>query len=83
MPAAIVNTENSSIAGDDSEDDFDWEEVEVGQPASAEGAQPDTTTAASLHEYYADVHDREEGPSAKPHIEITIQTQGKGKGGPK
>ena len=83
MPSAIVNTENSSVVGEDSEDDFDWEEVEVAQPASLDGTQLDAATAASLHQYYADVHAPEEGPSTKPHIEITIKTQGKGKGDPK
>ena len=80
-----MNPDNNSVVGEDSEDDFDWEEVEVGQAAPLDDSPLDAVTAASLHTYYADVHGQEEAPSlpAKPHLEITIKTQGKGKGDPK
>ncbi|RPD62250.1 Rad4-domain-containing protein [Lentinus tigrinus ALCF2SS1-7] len=79
-----MNMENSSVLGEESEDDFDWEEVEVAQtitPADASGSA--SAVAPSLGEYYGDTHDTEEGPSQKPHLEITIKTLGKAKGGPK
>ncbi|KAI0700351.1 hypothetical protein C8T65DRAFT_742081 [Cerioporus squamosus] len=80
-----MNTENSSAFGEESEDDFDWEEVEVAQPPTPADASGGTQSAvvASLKDYYGDVHDREEGPSRKPHLEITIKTKGKPKGDPK
>lgn len=80
-----MNTENSSVLGEESEDDFDWEEVEVGQPAIAfnDGAQSNGTTVPTLNEYYGGSQDAEAGPSERPHLEITIKTQGKAKGDPK
>ena len=74
-----MNTENSSILGEESEDDFDWEEVEVGQDV-----QPSTsaTPPTSVQDYYKDLAGHAEGPSEKPHLEITIKTIGK-KGDPK
>ncbi|KAH9931640.1 Rad4-domain-containing protein [Epithele typhae] len=80
MPGSIANVESNSINGSDSEDDFDWEEVEVGQAAAADASQLDAATVSSVHDYYASIHGPEEGPSEKPHLEITIKTQGKGKG---
>ncbi|KAI0769954.1 hypothetical protein C8Q74DRAFT_1272317 [Fomes fomentarius] len=79
-----MNTENSSVLGEESEDDFDWEEVEVGQPAIAlnDGAQ-NVTTVSTLNEYYGGSQDAEAGTSERPHLEITIKTQGKAKGDPK
>ena len=79
-----MNTENNSVIGEESDDDFDWEEVEVAQPTALADAQETASVVTpSLKEYYGDVHDPEEGTSQKPHLEITIKTQGKAKGGPK
>lgn len=79
-----MNTENSSVLGEESEDDFDWEEVEVAAPPiSLDPAQLQAETAAGLKEYYGDVHEAEAAPSEKPNFEITIQTKGKQKGDPK
>ena len=82
-----MNTENSSVLGEESEDDFDWEEVEVGQPTSAPPHTNDVklgpATAATVNEYYGGSNDQEEGPSEKQNIEITIKTHGKPKGDPK
>ncbi|TFK87491.1 Rad4-domain-containing protein [Polyporus arcularius HHB13444] len=79
-----MNTEHSSVIGEESEDDFDWEEVEVAQPTvSADASATESAVAPSLQEYYGDVHGTEEGPSQKPHLEITIKTKGKAKGDPK
>lgn len=60
-------TENNSQAGADSDDDFDWEEVEVPQ-------QSDQALDLSLEKF-----DVEEGPSnpTRPTIEITISTKPK------
>ncbi|KAH9947442.1 Rad4-domain-containing protein [Amylocystis lapponica] len=63
-----MQAENSSVAGTDSEDDFDWEEVVVPQADAQLGA------AAS--------NDVQEGPSEPRNIEITIQTRRK-QGSPK
>ncbi|CCM04911.1 uncharacterized protein FIBRA_07108 [Fibroporia radiculosa] len=65
----LTSTENNSVVDDDSEDDFDWEEVAVPQYEQ----QPKAVEAEPANE------DVQEGPSEKPHIEITIQTQRKGK----
>ena len=92
MPAARINNthaDNSSLAGDDSEDDFDWEEVEVAQQPA--GVQVDAATASSLQDYYAALQSAAEGAGAssspaatsaqgRAPLEITIQTLGKGKG---
>ncbi len=80
-----MNTEHSSVIGEESEDDFDWEEVEVAHPTvSADASATESAVAPSLQEYYGDVHGTEEGPSSqKPHLEITIKTKGKAKGDPK
>ncbi len=61
-----MQTENSSNMGVDSDDDFDWEEVEV--PVS----NVDENTLATDY-------DVEEGPSAtvKPNIEITLHARPK------
>ncbi|KAH9847907.1 hypothetical protein C2E23DRAFT_846212 [Lenzites betulinus] len=75
-----MSAENSSVFGEDSEDDFDWEEVEVAAPATTlDAAQLQAETAAHLKAYYGEAHEPEAGPSEKPHIEITIQTKGKKK----
>ncbi|KAH9936108.1 uncharacterized protein B0H18DRAFT_1113556 [Fomitopsis serialis] len=63
----MSGAENSSIAGADSDDDFDWEEVAV--------PQSEQLPAVSL----AADDDVQEGPSRKPHIEITIETERRGK----
>ncbi|KAI0648178.1 hypothetical protein C8Q79DRAFT_905740 [Trametes meyenii] len=64
-----MNTENSSVLGEESEDDFDWEEVEVAAPPYYGESQE---------------HESEAGPSERANIEITIQTKGKKqKGDPK
>ncbi|KZT11843.1 Rad4-domain-containing protein [Laetiporus sulphureus 93-53] len=60
------STENSSVAGADSDDDFDWEEVVVPQ-------QEQVQELPAVPDAWQD--DIQEGPSEKPHIEITIQTQ--------
>ncbi|KAI0373881.1 Rad4-domain-containing protein [Pilatotrama ljubarskyi] len=79
-----MNTENSSQLGEESEDDFDWEEVEVSAPAlTLDSAQLQAETAAGLKEYYGESQEAEPGPSEKANIEITIQTKGKQKGDPK
>ncbi|KAH9889795.1 hypothetical protein C8Q73DRAFT_705476 [Cubamyces lactineus] len=80
-----MNTENSSIVGEESEDDFDWEEVEVaaGPALSLDSAQLQAETASGLAAYYGESQEAEPGPSEKPNIEITIQTKGKRKGDPK
>ncbi|OSD07353.1 Rad4-domain-containing protein, partial [Trametes coccinea BRFM310] len=79
-----MNTENSSVLGEESEDDFDWEEVEVAAPTvPLNDEQLQAETAAGLSAYYGDSHEPEAGPSGKPHIEITIKTKGKAKGDPK
>ena len=93
MPAARINNthaDTSSLAGDDSEDDFDWEEVEVAQQPA--GVQVDAATASSLQDYYAALQSAAEGAGAsastsaqaqaqgRAPLEITIQTLGKGKG---
>ncbi|KAI0755109.1 hypothetical protein C8Q80DRAFT_1143071 [Daedaleopsis nitida] len=76
-----MNADNSSVIGEESEDDFDWEEVEVAQPTVAlTNVSLGPATAASINDYYGDSHDREEGPSERPHLEITIKTKGKAKG---
>ena len=74
-----MNTENSSVLGEESEDDFDWEEVEVSQDV-----QPSTsaTPPTNVQDYYNDLAGQADGPSEKPHLEITIKTVGK-KGDPK
>ena len=47
-----MNTENSSVLGEESEDDFDWEEVEVGQDVQhSTSATPPT----SVQDYYKDL----------------------------
>ena len=51
------------LLAEESEDDFDWEEVEVPQAIAAPVTSNDINQA---------------GPSQKPNIEITIQTQKKG-----
>lgn len=68
----LSSAENSSVAGADSDDDFDWEEVAV--------PQADQLPVVSLS---ADDDDVQEGPSHRPHIEITIQTEKRGKKGAK
>ncbi|KAI8994160.1 hypothetical protein BD414DRAFT_481596 [Trametes punicea] len=79
-----MNAENSSLVGEDSEDDFDWEEVEVAAPTLAlDNAQLQDEPAIGLREYYGEPHEPEAGPSQKANIEITIQTKGKAKGDPK
>ena len=94
MPAVRINNthaDTSSLAGDDSEDDFDWEEVEVAQQPA--GVQVDAVTASSLQDYYAALQSAAEGAGAssssaptsaqvqgRAPLEITIQTLGKGKG---
>ncbi|KAI0333722.1 Rad4-domain-containing protein [Cubamyces sp. BRFM 1775] len=77
-----MNTENSSLVGEESEDDFDWEEVEVaaGPALSLDSAQLQAETAAGLAAYYGESQEAEPGPSEKQNIEITIQTKGKQKG---
>ncbi|TBU44496.1 Rad4-domain-containing protein [Dichomitus squalens] len=78
-----MNVRNSSVLGEESEDDFDWEEVEVGQAAALDGVQPSASaTPTNIQDYYGETRDKEEGPSEKPHLEITIKTLGK-KGDPK
>ena len=73
QPAGMLSSaENSSVAGADSDDDFDWEEVAV--------PQADQLPVVSLP---ADNDDVQEGPSNRPHIEITIQTEKRGKKGTK
>ncbi|PCH40265.1 Rad4-domain-containing protein [Wolfiporia cocos MD-104 SS10] len=66
-----ASIDNSSAVEADSDDDFDWEEVVV-----PHAGQPALAISAE---------DNEEGPSERPHIEITIQTQKRGKkdGSPK
>ncbi|KAI9058217.1 Rad4-domain-containing protein [Trametes sanguinea] len=79
-----MNTENSSVLGEESEDDFDWEEVEVAAPAlTLDDAQLQAETAAGLSAYYGESHEPQAGPSEKANIEITIKTKGKAKGDPK
>ncbi|EPS96506.1 hypothetical protein FOMPIDRAFT_1053153 [Fomitopsis schrenkii] len=68
----LSSAENSSVAGADSDDDFDWEEVAV--------PQADQLPVVSLP---ADNDDVQEGPSHRPHIEITIHTEKRGKKGTK
>ena len=68
----LSGAENSSVAGADSDDDFDWEEVAV--------PQAERLPAVSLPADNDDVH---EGPSSRPTIEITIQTEKRGKKGTK
>ena len=76
-----MNTENSSVLGEESEDDFDWEEVEVGQQAvNADALQAGLPESTSIEDYYGKTHGLEEGPSERQHIEVTIKTQGKAKG---
>ncbi|CDO71667.1 hypothetical protein BN946_scf184915.g11 [Trametes cinnabarina] len=78
-----MNTENSSVLGEESEDDFDWEEVEVAAPAlSSDNVQLLAETAAGLAAYYGESQEPEAGSSDKPNIEITIKTKGKAKGVP-
>ncbi|KAI1793306.1 Rad4-domain-containing protein [Ganoderma leucocontextum] len=76
-----MNTESNSVLGEESEDDFDWEEVEVAQASAWEAVQPSssTTPTPNVHDYYGDLQDQDEGPSERPHLEITIKTQGKRK----
>ncbi|KAM5533626.1 hypothetical protein V8D89_012739 [Ganoderma adspersum] len=78
-----MNAENNSVFGEESEDDFDWEEVQVAQlEASAlEDGQPSSSTSPTpnVHDYYANLQEQEEGSSQKPHLEITIKTLGKRK----
>ncbi|KAI0821974.1 hypothetical protein BC628DRAFT_1460116 [Trametes gibbosa] len=79
-----MSADNSSVVGEESEDDFDWEEVEVAAPAlTLDAAQLQAETAAHLQTYYGEAHEPEAASSEKPHIEITIQTKGKRKGDPK
>ncbi|KAI0662018.1 hypothetical protein C8Q70DRAFT_909438 [Cubamyces menziesii] len=80
-----MNTENSSLLGEESEDDFDWEEVEVaaGPVLALDSAQLQAETAAGLAAYYGESQEAEPGPSEKQNIEITIQTKRKQKGDPK
>ncbi|KAI0352597.1 Rad4-domain-containing protein [Trametes cingulata] len=76
-----VNTENSSQLGEESEDDFDWEEVEVAAPTvTLDSAALQAETAAGLKEYYGESQEAEAGPSERANIEITIQTKGRQKG---
>ncbi|OCH87725.1 Rad4-domain-containing protein [Obba rivulosa] len=56
-------SEKELVAEDESEDDFDWEEVEVPQASVTLDVLENSQAA---------------GPSQKPNIEITIQTQKKG-----
>lgn len=76
-----MNTENNSVLGEESEDDFDWEEVEVTQAFAFEDALPSssTTPIPNVHDYYGDMQDQDEGTSEQPHLEITIKTMGKRK----
>lgn len=64
--------DDSSALGEDSDDDFDWEEVavpDIVQQQPDDIAQDQPESAAVL-----DSHDIEPGPS-RPHIEITIKAQ--------
>ena len=80
-----MDAENSSLHGEESEDDFDWEEVEVaaGPALTLDSAQLQAETAAGLAAYYGESQEAEPGPSEKQNIEITIQTKRKQKGDPK
>ncbi|KAF9814962.1 hypothetical protein IEO21_04812 [Rhodonia placenta] len=72
----LGSAENSSVAGGDSDDDFDWEEVIVPQADQPEDhAQP----LESALDRASDIQDLQEGPSERPNIEITIQTHRRGK----
>jgi len=68
----LASTENSSVAGGDSDDDFDWEEIVVPQADQPQEAPPASALVKD---------DVQEGPSERPHIEITIQTQRRAKKG--
>ncbi|KAI0763653.1 hypothetical protein BD413DRAFT_495167 [Trametes elegans] len=75
-----MDAENSSLMGEESEDDFDWEEVEVAAPpVTLDAAQLQAETIASLKAYYGETQE-EAGPSEKPAIEVTVKMLGdKGK----
>ncbi|PIL22401.1 hypothetical protein GSI_15089 [Ganoderma sinense ZZ0214-1] len=76
-----MNTKNISLLGEESEDDFDWEEVQVAQASALEDIQPSSSTppTPSVHDYYGDLQDQQEVLSERPHLEITIKTLGKRK----
>lgn len=76
-----MNAENNSVFGEESDDDFDWEEVQVVQVSALEDVQPSSSTSLTpdVHDYYGDLQDQEEGSSERPHLEITIKTLGRRK----
>lgn len=76
-----MNAENNSVFGEESDDDFDWEEVQVAQVSALQHVQPSSSTSPTpdVHDYYGDLQDQEEGSSERPHLEITIKTLGRRK----
>ena len=73
---ALVQDDPILAEESDSDDDFDWEEVEVPDitQQQPEGVHQDAQQQESITTTAED-YEIEPGPSAKPNIEITIKTQ--------